>query len=242
MQRDQLSPPLTVRFRILLRQSRVDDFHLRASLVETHARLQLTYHLEKIVSPSHYTRIHRQRNPKVRAARKPEIRRRNSHNRMILPIKRDRPSHHIRIGAESPPPEVMAQNGHPRGAGTVLLRQEDASKSGTNRQQGKEVGSDGQAVQPFGFSHAGEVESPIGSSGHALEAPALLSPVYEVRQRRIFGTALLGSVPDVDQAVRTFTRQWTKQDSVDDAEDSRIRADAERKCYDCHDREAGTRQ
>src|SRR5215510_11776965 len=221
MQRDQLSRPPTVRFRILLCQSRVDDFHLRASLVETHAGLQSPYHREEIVSSSRLTWIHRQRNPKIRAACEPEVRRRDSHDGMILSVKRDRPPHHIRVRAEAPPPEVMAQNGHPRSAGTVLLRQEDASKSGANRQQGKEVGSDGPAVQPFGFSNAGEVESPIGSSGHALEAPALLSPVYEVRQRRIFGTALLGSVPDVDQAVRTFTRQWTKQDSVDDAEDSR---------------------
>src|SRR5262245_41400761 len=134
-------------------------------------------------------------------------------------------SHHIRIGAESPLPEAIAQNDHSRNAGTIFLWKKAASKGEGNRQRRKEVGRDSPPGQPFSISRAGEVEGPIGKSGHALKAPALLSPVREVRQRTSFGTALLR---EGDQAVRVFTRQRAKQDRIDHTEDRRICADAER--------------
>src|SRR5262247_211806 len=115
---------------------------------------------------------------------------RDSDDGIIQSVERDRSTQHITVGAEAALPEAVAQDDHAWSATTILLGQETASKNRLNTKRSEEVGSDGSADQSFGFFTTGEAEVPYDSCGHLFEAPALISPVHEVRQRGYFATDL----------------------------------------------------
>src|SRR5262245_56432076 len=135
------------------------------------------------------------------------MRRCDTHDGVIPSVERDRPSHDIGVRSEAALPEAMTQNYHAWTAGTMLLGQEATAKDRRNTQHGEEVTGDVIADQPFGFFPTGEaevplgghaLEAPAGGRGHTLKAPALLSPVHEVRQRSLFSTDLRMCAPDDD--------------------------------------------
>lgn len=75
------------------------------------------------------------------------------------------------------------------------------------------------------IEHAAEA-----GGGEALERPALLPPIDEVRSRRrtLVDFVLEIRGPDHDQALRLAERQRGEQHLVDETEQGRVRADAER--------------
>src|SRR5215510_15299880 len=88
---------------------------------------------------------------------------------------------------------------------------------------------------------AGKNHSTGKEGGQLLKRLALRPPIGEVWIRNIYIVAPLlriGFVKD-DQPLRLFIRQRAQQRGVDDAEDCRVRADAERESDDRNPREAG---
>src|SRR5579864_805499 len=77
--------------------------------------------------------------------------------------------------------------------------------------------------------------------GKVLEHLRLLAPSCEHRDRRAFDPlSLLVPEHELDDAVRLGVRQRPQQDRVDDGEDRRVSADAQRERQDRHRGEAGT--
>ena len=154
---------------------------------------------------------------------------------------------HVRIGAETPPPQPVAEHDHSVVARPVLAGQEGAAQARFQPEHVEEAGGDPGADHPLGVALASEVEARVLDRGEGLERPARPPPIGEVAGGDVaeeLAAALAAPVrdlPDPDHAARIGKRQRPQDDRVDRREERGRDADPERQGEDGGNREAGVR-
>src|SRR5437762_1558083 len=130
-----------------------------------------------------------------------------------------------------------------RRTGFLVFRTETPPFKRLNFQNGKEVGRNGSTRDQLRLvdSRKDKAFAPI-TTRDGFEALALLFPFDELRpgHRRCAFTS--PGLPYLDHAIRLLNRQWSEQHSVDDAEDGRVRPDAQGERDHGHGGEAGLLQ
>ena len=137
----------------------------------------------------------------------------------------------------------MRDHGDWRRTSFLVFRTEAPPSKRLNFQNGKEVGRNGSTRDQLRLvdSRKDKAFAPI-TTRDGFEALALLFPFDELRpgNRRCAFTP--PSLPNVNHPIRFRYRQWSKQYRVDNAEDRRVCADAEREREHGHGGEAGILQ
>jgi hypothetical protein len=87
----------------------------------------------------------------------------------------------VRATTEESLPGAVAQHGHSRSAGLVLLGREAAPDDGRQAQHVREVVAGTYRGDALRQPSAGQVEIAVRKGGHAFEAPVLAAPCAEVR-------------------------------------------------------------
>ena len=149
-------------------------------------------------------------------------------------IEYQRPAHDARVLAESARPEPMREDGHVRVLrGLVLVRPEQPARGRRHAESAEEPGIDPNCLELLGIAHAGQVDVAELHRAKILESADHLARVPEVgvRPRGLVDPALRERHPDLHQPIGVGERERFEQDRVDDAEDRRVRANAERKGY-----------
>ena len=152
------------------------------------------------------------------------------------------------VAAEPALPEIVADHGRPRArvaAAAGVLGAKAAPVRRRDAQRLEEVGGRDDAGDPLHLAAVrAEVEERLRVGRHALEGLALACRVAVVRRRH--DVAVLAdardAVPHDHQAIGFAVRQRPQQHRVDDAEDGRVDADAERQRRDGDEGEAGLAQ
>src|SRR6266498_5464459 len=86
-----------------------------------------------------------------------KTRRHDADNRMRDTVERDAASERIRVGAETPMPQAMAQNHDAWRHGAVFFRRKPTTKNGLHTCHLKEIGSEAIADKQFRLAHSGQV-------------------------------------------------------------------------------------
>jgi hypothetical protein len=154
-------------------------------------------------------------------------------------VELDGSADHPRVAAEPPPPEPVAEHCHARPAGAVLFGPEDAPACRADAENGKDVGGHEARPDALGCVAAGEIAAAGGERAHALERAAQRPVVGDLRLRQPRRRPPLPVVPDHHHPLRLRVRERAEEDAVDDAEDRRVRPDAQRQRQHRHGREAG---
>ena len=133
------------------------------------------------------------------------------------------------IGAEAAAPEFFADDRDGRGAGPAVLGNEGAAQERRHLQDVEEPGGNNGGVRDERFAAAGDGEIVLLISGQFGEHAVLRAHVLEIHIRNageIHSFLRLG-LEHNDELIGRGVRQWLEQNSVDDAEDGGVRADAE---------------
>ena len=153
----------------------------------------------------------------------------------------NRPADHGWIAAESSLPATMRENDDGICAGRFAFpRLKQSAKRRLNAEQGKVIGAGG--LNPGAFRllvRRAQMNRVHKGGDHILEVADPLAVVLKVEPRMP-----VGHFPDSaflkhhHEPVRVLDRQWLKEEGVDDGEDRRVYADAERECEDSYGRKA----
>jgi hypothetical protein len=132
----------------------------------------------------------------------------------------------IGIAREMPLPEAVTDHRHRSGVPTavqIVIRCEDAAAHGRHAEDAEEIAAGPQAFRELALAARSQVE-PVGAEGQgsreSLLAIAYLLPdrIGETALRRVY----------LHQSLRILHRQRTQHHSVEDAENGRVCADAQR--------------
>ncbi len=146
----------------------------------------------------------------------------DTHDRVLAAVDPDPPAHDAGIAVETLLPEIVAEEGYRRRAGTILGLPDATAQHRLDAESGKKVVGDEGPLQAHGLPDAGEVEAQRLEGAHArhgglpflpLEVMISLDPVVVAHARAGFDV-----VPDVDQAIQVLDRQDSQEDRVDDGE------------------------
>jgi len=107
---------------------------------------------------------------------------------------------------------------------------ERAAEHRADRQRLEQVGRDERGPHSLGLLPAGQIGFRLVNAGHALERGRVVAVAGHFRVRQPRGGIGLPRVPDDYHAFGIAVRQRPDQHGLDQAEDGRIRADAEREC------------
>ncbi len=168
-----------------------------------------------------------------------------------LAIERERPADDGGLAAVAALPQSVAQDRHALAAGDFVVSRERVPHDRLHAQHVEEAGR--RALHPEVFRFAAGLlhgHRPTGDGGHGLEHLLLGGPVHVVlgrgagdaeRIRRGIGGAEEGRTPlaDGDEPVVFVEWQAAQHDRVDDGEDGRRGADAQRKDDQRNGREGG---
>ena len=146
-----------------------------------------------------------------------------------------------RIGAESAAPEAVAEDRDLMLAVDFVLRRERAAEDRLLAQHGEERCGDALRAHLLGLgARLAQRERAAGDGGDRTRRPAAAPPVDVVLRREAAdrlrigrraapaGRSVARPLADSDQPVVLVERQPAQDDGVDDREDRRARADAER--------------
>ena len=203
------------------------------------------------VGGQHTPRIDVRRHRRVCRQIDPERRRQDAHHDRAPAIQLDRAADHIRIAAESPLPQPVAQHHRARrqvGIGVRELLGIDRnrvflSKGPTvewpDAQQLEQVPRRVAVRDALGLAAAGQRAGDGRRPGEALEPRGQGLVVLEIgsRYERALDIGRLQARPHERQFLGMIVRQRTKQNSVRHAEQGHVAADAERQGEDDHRRE-----
>ena len=133
----------------------------------------------------------------------------------------------------------MADNGHSRRIRAVVILVDDSSEHRRDTKQWKEVGRDRLHTQPGRFTGASQGRRASGRPCRdAFERAVVALPIEPGRRRdRVMAVAVPRFVHH-HQVFALGIRQRPQQQLIDDGEDRRVGADAERERQDDGDREA----
>ena len=183
--------------------------------------------------------VERERHPHLGRAEKPERGRQDAGHRALFAVHGEIAADRARVAAEFPLPQRVAQQGHARGAGAVVVRHEAAPQRRRHPQQLEEIPGGAHAGDALRPVPAGKVEAGIGDAGQVGETVVLIAPVQEIRARNSVAVSRGLLRPNHDQAAGVPVRQGAEQDAVHHAEHGRVGADAEGQRQSGDGREAG---
>src|SRR5262249_44674084 len=216
--------------RILLFEPVPDQIHISLRLRARHAPFEPADDRQ----PEHATRcaqliVRRQHTPYLRPFGKLESGRHYTYDHIRFAVERDGLVQNAGIAAETPLPQAVAQNDDFILAWLFLFRGEASPARGIHAHQLEEVGRHSDGANFFGFALASEVYTQAPNPGHPLKSFILIAPVLKIRVGRDVITDSLPTVvhPDHCQLFRLRIRQRAQQHTVDDAEDRRVRANAQ---------------
>ena len=221
-----IEPPARPRLR--------DGVQVVARLRDRSARLEPARRVKSVISV-------------VRARAVPPIRRPQRARRRILEIGRqhevrghdpddlvrravdlDRAAEDRRVAGIPPLPEAVAEDRDLRPVRDVLLRREDTSPDRRHAEDGEQVRRHGPGGDALGVAVTRQVHLPVVPRRDLAERAAFLAIVVDLAIGNPGLVERRPAAPDHDGAVGLAPWQRAQQDGVDDAEDRRVRADAER--------------
>src|SRR5262245_22936789 len=111
----------------------------------------------------------------------------------------------------------------------IFFRRQHAAQHRLDAEQGEKCGRHNSAFSPLRLGGAGQVVCPTGVYGDLLEDLILVTPISKIRIRglRLVVTELDVRLPYLKEFVRLPERQWPQHKRVDNAEDRRVRPDAQ---------------
>src|SRR5262245_32506284 len=239
----QFNADVLVDYRIQLPKPLVDGLHLPARLLDCHAGFESSNGLYRVI-PSvgeiDLTQM-RQRQPEIGLER--ILLAHHADNHEARAVELNAFADDSRIIGEAATPERLAENHHSIVNRLFFFWQKVATEYRLKAEQWKQVLRNQHALRLYRLTVAGQLRFSvtfIRKSRHSLKRLRLRAPIQKIR---IFaygaGAANVGlRLPDHDQPIRVSKRQRTYQHSIDNAEDRRIRANAQRQRERCHGREA----
>ena len=167
----------------------------------------------------------------IRNLWKAKIGREHAHHFVGQIVQRNRSADDLRVGSETPPPQLVVQHDNAVAADRFLLRQKDATELSANAKHGKQICRRACADDLFWLALTGQVETEALQKRHALEGAGRPFPFEKMirgyrhtrRDVRESGNHLVYNV----QPVRIFVRKRSDDDVIDDAEDRGVGADAD---------------
>jgi hypothetical protein len=228
MQRNHLDAQAGVGFRIRRRQPPRDRIHLCLCLRDGDARTQPREQAQRTARAIGHAIAEHQRRPHL-GVRLPEGRElklpRHHPDDGVIPIRQlDGSTHHVRIAAELPLPQSIADHEDGGRARAIFAARESAAQQRRNAQRGKHVRRHLQARDFFGLVRAGQRSAPGLRRRQSIEGMHLRAIIQKIRRRY----RIPAFVQRHHQAARIAIRQRLQQDRIDHAEDGRIRADPQR--------------
>ena len=234
LQRDHRGAPPAIRLRKLACQPRRDRIHLGLRLHERDTALEARDTLHVVV-PTTRARLggERERDPEIASHRGPRcdrgFRRHDADDRVRLVTQFQRPSNHVRVGAELGAPEPVAQNDHVLRAGRVLFGPKGASERRPSADDVEEASAHWFRSYCSRAARAGERQLPEPAAWihrHALERVRIALPVVELAGRNVEWSSVGRYRVHPHQPARLFEGKGTQQHRIDDAEERRVCADA----------------
>ncbi len=204
--------------------------HLLLRLLETDARLDPRQHLKGVASAvRQLTLCEDERHPEFdRGGRVLHGLRHHANHLILLAAEQDVAPHQPRVGAVTPPPEPVAQHDDAL-APRLIFAFEEASPGLRRRAEHlEEVRRDLRADGAHRLLLLAQVEVAVLVGGDSREGVRLRAPVQKIRDGDRAGAALRQSLVDRDEPAGLRVGQRTQEYRVDDREDGRVAANAER--------------
>ena len=154
---------------------------------------------------------------------------------------RERSAEHVRIAAESALPHPIAEHDDVVLSRRILILAKAASKRRRNLEQLEEIPRHGSARDPLGVPAFGERRTAVIEGGDSLEHGVLTAPIEEVSGCHGKTSVLGNDLVHEDETVGIREGQRPEEHTVDDAEDGRCGADAERQRENRDDCKGGVR-
>ncbi len=133
-----------------------------------------------------------------------------------------------RIGAETAPPQLVAEEQHPPVIRTVVLGGEAASERRTDAHHVEVVPAHADGRHPLRLAARDQRRHPRAHHRELLEAAAPLAPVEHGREADVAREPLGVAIADGHEPLGIRIRQRAQEDGVDHGEDGGVGADAER--------------
>ena len=233
-ERRRADADVRVRLRILALEPRADGLHLGPGRCQRHARPQPS-HAEEARMVAAIEQVRVVRDPQadrhedvVVAAEIPKARRQHADDRVARSIEGDRTAQGGRVAAEAILPERVADDRFGWRVRAVFGFAEQAAHARAHADDVEETAGDTPAAEPFRVVDAGERHRLGARQREGVERVLTRAPVDEIRPRHRHLRAVGPDLVQVDEAIRLWIRQRPQQDAVDEREDGRGRADAER--------------
>ena len=208
--------------------------HLGLRALERDAGLEPRREIQVLVrvAAGERRRLERERHEQIGLAGEEarEALRHHADDLIRLAIQLDRLSDRARLAGKEPRPHAVAQHDDVLLARVVVVAAERAAEHRRHAEHVKPVAGDAHARYALGVAGAGEVRAELRLDGDRLEALRLVAVVAEAarRHRRLHVVERRIEVLDRHQPRGYAVRQRPEQHGVDDAEDRRVRANAER--------------
>jgi hypothetical protein len=135
---------------------------------------------------------------------------------------------HRGIRAKPAPPQSVAEQQHAPMIRAILVGGERAAEGRPHAQEIEVVPADPHCGKALRLAVGNEGRQPRAHHREALNRAAALPPVQDRREADVRGNAFRIAIADGDEPLGRFVRQRPQQNSIDDAEDSGVGADAER--------------
>src|SRR5262249_8069998 len=209
-----------------------NQVHFRTRLLQCDARLEPTNYMEPVIPQlALIVHIDCERHQDVSLFQGKEATRSGRHNsddRPALAAQRQRLTDHGRIAAEAGLQESMTEKRHTRGFRAILLRREGPPQLRRQTQRWKHIGRDTKNLQSIRRALSSQTEKAFAKSYQMFESLRLRSPgkVTVTLSASVVTTVLSFRHPD--QPLRLVERHGIEHPRIHDAENRRIRADAER--------------
>ena len=174
--------------------------------------------------------IDRQRQPHVTGRQQRERRRRDADDRGVHPVQRQTAADDRRVAAEPSLPQSFADHRHSRAAGAVVAVDERSAAQRLQTEQRKHRRRERSAGELLRIALARERDRHEPERAHRLEGARLFLPRQVIQHRggERRQVQLVVAFGDPHETIGVRERQRPQHDRVDDAEDRRVRADAER--------------
>src|SRR5262245_36108049 len=234
LQGDEPRPAINSRFPlrpghlVTLRQS----IHLRLRLFDAHAGLEPS-HSRSIVTilPDELRYwVERQGHSYIEAVKEAEVRRQNANHSVVGVIERDATADDVLLAAKPTLPQSVAKYGDTRAARRVFRGGKvTPRRDRLHAERWQEACRDLATLDPFRLARAGQRPRSAIVSGYACQCLALLLPSEEVRSPGLLARIRpLRNFFHPDEPFRVGIGQRSQYQSIDDAEDRRVRPDPER--------------
>ena len=225
-----------VRSWVRVPRARHDRLELRGRRTRGNATMEAGDHLKEVLR-SRLPQLRREpgRDPELRVpVGKAERQRHHTDDHRCTVVDQNRASNHLPVAAEHPLPRAVAEDDDRSCAGLVVPCGQRAPEQGAGLQHLEDAAHAADARQPHRLALPREAHVRPAVRGHDAEGRAPTAPVVEVAGRHCAAgvLAIQCLVPERVEPLGLVVRQGSEEHAVDDAEDSGVRADAQRQRQD----------